>query len=63
METVELEAPSIKTKTQINQNGYSDLGKYETIPALNSVVAEPESPAFDNMEDLIKYVHEHWDDD
>jgi len=42
---------------------YLDLNRFETIPALDEALAEPDGPAFDNMEDLINYVHEHWDDD
>ena len=41
---------------------YLDLNRFETIPALDKALAEPSGPAFDNMKDLIKYVHNSLDE-
>jgi len=57
METLEIKEPKNK-----EQEKYIDLSQYENIPALDRALAEPSGPAFDNMEDLIKYVHNNWDD-
>ena len=63
MEALELEKPTSKIKPQlIIPSDYIDLSQYDSIPALDRAIAEPDIGPFENMEDLINYVHEHWDD-
>ena len=56
MEILELEKPSIKAKTQI----YSDLRKYDRIPALDRAMAEPEGQIYTNYEDFRKDLYKDW---
>jgi len=58
MKTLEIKTPKNEIK---NQEDYLDLNQYDSIPALDRALAEPSGPAFDNIEDLIKYVHNNWD--
>ena len=51
METLELEMP--KTK-------YIDLSQYETIPALDRAIAEPEGQIYTNYEDFRRDLYKDW---
>ena len=58
METLK-ELKTQKNKKQINNN-YIDLSQYETIPALDRALAEPEGQIYTNYEDFRKDLYKDW---
>jgi len=61
METVEQKKQKNKNITKENN---LDLSQYETIPALDEALGEPdEQPSFRDVDELFDYIHSTWDED
>ena len=55
-----MEALELKSPQNIKQEKNIDLSQYETIPALDRALAEPEGQIYTNYDDFRKDLYKDW---